>query len=131
MATILVIDDEPDVIEVVSVALEKGGHTILTAPDGQTGLMLTLTRQPDLVILDVMMPGIDGFEVLRRMKSEPRMANTPVLMLTARTDYSSKARAWEEYAQNYLTKPFDVDELAEAVNSMLEERSQLQQAAVE
>jgi DNA-binding response OmpR family regulator len=131
VATILVIDDEPDVIEVVSVALEKAGHTVLTAPDGQTGLMLTLTRQPDLVVLDVMMPGIDGFEVLRRMKTEPRMANIPVLMLTARTDYSSKARAWEEYAQNYLTKPFDVDELAEAVNSMLEERSRLQQAAVE
>lgn len=127
MATILVVDDEPDVIEVVSVTLEKAGHSVLSAPDGQTGLMLTLTRQPDLVILDVMMPGIDGFEVLRRMKSEPRMTNIPVVMLTARTDYSAKATAWEEYAQTYVTKPFDLDELAKAVGSLLESRKQVQQ----
>ena len=127
MATILVVDDEPDLVEIVRFRLEREGHTILSAADGPTGLVAAFTRHPDLVILDVMMPGIDGFEVLRRMKSEPRMANIPVVMLTARTDYSAKATAWEEYAQTYVTKPFDLDELTAAVNSLLASRKQLQQ----
>ena len=119
MATILVVDDEPDVVEIVRVRLEREGHTVLTAPDGQTGLMLTLTRQPDLVILDIMMPGLDGFEVLRQIKSDPRMTDTPVIMLTARGDYSAKAEAWEQYAHAYITKPFDGDTLVETVKNAL------------
>lgn len=123
MATILVVDDEADVIQIVRILLEKEAHTVLSAPDGQTGLMIALTRQPDLVILDLMMPGIDGFEVLRLMKGEKRMANIPVIMLTARSDYSAKAQAWESYAEAYVTKPFDVDELAEAVRDVLAAQS--------
>lgn len=126
MATILVVDDEPDIVTIVRHRLEIEGYTVLTAPDGQTGLMLAFTRQPDLVILDVMMPNVDGFEVLRRMKNDGRNAGTPVIMLTAKADYASRAQAWEEYAGEYLTKPFSPDELARTVKSMLERQGDVE-----
>ena len=125
MATILVVDDEPDVVEIVRFRLERDGHTIISAADGPTGLVSALTRRPDLVILDVMMPGMDGFEVLRRLKADARTAEMPVIMLTARADFSSVAKGWSMDVDNYVTKPFDVDELAETVKNVLTFRGKL------
>nr|CAA9296911.1 hypothetical protein AVDCRST_MAG63-4871 [uncultured Armatimonadetes bacterium] len=119
MATILVVDDEPDVVEIVRFRLERDGHTVLSAGDGPMGLVNAYTRHPDLIILDVMMPGIDGFEVLRRMKNDSRTAQTPVIMLTAKADFSSIAKGWNMDVDNYVTKPFDVDELADTVKNVL------------
>ena len=127
MAAILVVDDEPDVVEIVRVRLEREGHSVASAADGPTGLMSAFVRQPDLVILDVMMPGIDGFEVLRRMKNDARTARTPVILLTARTDFSSVARGWNMDVDNYVTKPFEVDELAETVRNVLTYRGKISQ----
>lgn len=125
MATILVVDDEPDVAEIVRFRLERDGHTIITAADGQTGLMTALTRAPDLVMLDVMMPGIDGFEVLRRMKNDERTVDTPVIMLTAKSDFPSVAQGWNMDVDNYVTKPFDVNELAKIVSDVLSYRGKI------
>ena len=119
MATILVVDDEPDVVEIVRFRLEKEGHNIITASDGQSGLVLAFGAHPDLIILDVMMPGIDGFEVLFQLKNNPRTLNTPVIMLTAKTDLSSISKGWGMDVDNYVTKPFNVDELAKTVKNVL------------
>jgi DNA-binding response OmpR family regulator len=125
MATILVVDDEPDVVEIVRFRLERDGHTVVSAADGPTGLVSAFTRSPDLVILDVMMPGIDGFEVLRRMKNDARTAHTPVIMLTAKADFSSVAQGWNMDVDNYVTKPFEVDELAAIVKNVLTYRGKI------
>ena len=127
MATILVVDDEPDVVEIVRFRLERDGHTILSAGDGPMGLVSAYTRHPDLIILDVMMPGIDGFEVLRRMKNDSRTAHTPVIMLTAKADFSSIAKGWNMDVDNYVTKPFNVDELSETVKNVLVFRGKVAQ----
>lgn len=125
MATILVVDDEPDVVEIVRFRLAQEGHTILTANDGPTGLSLAINHSPDLAILDVMMPGFDGFEVLFQMKNNPRTVNTAVIMLTAKTDLSSISKGWGMDVDNYVTKPFNVDELAKTVKNVLIFRGKL------
>ncbi len=127
MATILVVDDEPDVVEIVRLRLERDGHIILSAPNGQAALMAAITRHPDLVVLDVMMPGLDGFEVLRRLKHGAHTADLPVIMLTAKTDFSSVAQGWSLNADNYVTKPFKVDELAQIVKDVLVARGKVEE----
>ena len=127
MATILVVDDEPDVVEIVSFRLKRDGHTILSANDGPSGLESAIRNNPDLVILDVMMPGFDGFEVLYQMQHHPKTEKTPVIMLTAKTDFSSIAKGWNMDVDNYITKPFNVDELAETVKNVLVYRGKLPQ----
>ena len=125
MAPILVVDDEPDVVEIVRFRLQKEGHSIITASDGQSGLVMAFGGHPDLIILDVMMPGIDGFEVLFQLKNNPRTLNTPVIMLTAKTDLSSISKGWGMDVDNYVTKPFNVDELAKTVKNVLIFRGKL------
>jgi two-component system alkaline phosphatase synthesis response regulator PhoP len=119
MARILVVDDEPDIVEIVRFRLEQDGHEVLTASDGRTGFAMAFTQQPDLTILDVMMPGISGFEVLYQIKHAPRTANMPVIMLTAKTDLGSISKGWEMEVDNYVTKPFNVDDLAHTVKDVL------------
>jgi DNA-binding response OmpR family regulator len=126
MAKILVVDDEPDVVEIVRLRLEQDGHTILAAGDGRAGLQSAFENKPDLLILDVMMPGLDGFEVAYQMKNNPVTANTPIVMLTARADFGSIAKGWNLDVDNYVTKPFKLDELADTVKSVLIYRGKLQ-----
>lgn len=126
MAKILVVDDEPDVVEIVRIRLEQEGHTIFTAGDGRSGLQGVFEHKPDLVILDVMMPGIDGFEVAYQMKNNPLTVNTPIVMLTARADFGSIAKGWNLDVDNYVTKPFKLDELAETIKNVLVYRGKIQ-----
>lgn len=125
--TILVVDDEPDVLEIVRFRLERDGFRIVTASDGRQGLATALAGNPDLVVLDVMMPGLDGFEVLYQMKNNPKTKDTPVVMLTAKTDMSSISKGWSMDADNYVTKPFNVDELAKTIKNVLIYRGKLEQ----
>ena len=122
MATILVVDDQPEVVEIVRIRLEKDGHQILSATDGTTGLSEAKIRRPDLVILDVMMPGIDGFEVLRRLKSSLGSGMIPVIMLTAKDDPFSKEKGRALNVDRYVVKPFDANKLAETVKAVLANR---------
>ena len=123
MATILVVDDEPDVVEIVRFRLEGDGHHIVCAGDGPGGLAAVIEHQPDLVLLDLMMPGYDGFELLRRMKEDDRLARVPVILLTAKAELASVIQGWNWEVDNYITKPFDLDELTDIVESVLNYKS--------
>jgi two-component system, OmpR family, alkaline phosphatase synthesis response regulator PhoP len=121
--TVLVIDDEVDLVELVRYNLEKDGYWVRTAPDGESGLALAVAEQPDLILLDVMLPGIDGLEVCRKLRSEPRTLRIPVIMLTARVAESDKIVGLELGADDYVTKPFSQRELVARVKAQLRRAS--------
>jgi len=136
---ILVVDDEPDIRELVRLNLEIEGYDVVLAPTGNAALA-TLEAEPiDLVLLDVMMPGIDGWEVLSRIKGnrDPRLSEVPVVMLTARADDLDRVRGGIEGAVRYITKPFGMTELNDVVREALEgepepvQRRHAQNAALE
>ena len=113
---ILIVDDEVSLQETLSYKLRKEGYEVEVAGDGLTALELARTTNPDLVILDVMLPGMDGFEVCRTLRQE---TNTPVLMLTARDDEIDRVVGLEVGADDYLPKPFTVRELIARVKALL------------
>ena len=117
---ILIIDDERDFVETVSFALEADGFLVFNAVDGPAGITKANAELPDLIILDLMMPGMDGYEVARRLKSDSLVSKIPILILTAAVtkDLSQKIR--ETQAVDYLTKPCDLDEVLKKVKSILE-----------
>jgi len=120
VTTILVVEDEPDISELVRFHLELEGFNVRTACDGAEGLDAALESPPDAIILDVMMPGMDGWEVLVRLKAmDAALAEVPVVILTARADDLDRVRGGIEGAVRYLTKPFDPDELRATVVSVL------------
>src|SRR5581483_8142710 len=122
MASVLVVDDEEDIRELVRINLELDGHSVETANTGTDALAHLRTRVPDVVVLDVMMPGMDGWEVLAKIKSDGTadLAQVPVLMLTARTDDMDRIRGGIEGAIRYITKPFSLSVLRDEVNKALE-----------
>ncbi len=113
---VLVVEDDPTVSEVVVRYLEREGLTVATASDGLTALALAEQRWPDLVVLDLMLPGIDGIEVCRRLRTE---APVPVIMLTARGDEDDRVVGLELGADDYITKPFSPRELTARVKAVL------------
>src|SRR5438874_10841486 len=116
VATILVVDDEPRIVQLVRDYLEHGGFTVLTASDGQAALRTARTGRPDLVVLDLGLPGLDGLDVARSLR---RAGDVPIIMLTARTEESDKLVGLELGADDYLTKPFSPKELVARVRSVL------------
>jgi DNA-binding response OmpR family regulator len=116
MKTVLVVDDEPQIVQLVRDYLEHGGFKVLTAADGQSALRTAATQHPDLVVLDLGLPGIDGLDVTRSLR---RNGTVPIIMLTARTDESDKLVGLELGADDYLTKPFSPKELVARVRSVL------------
>lgn len=119
MATILVVDDEPDLRTLITFRLERDGHITMMAANGEAALLTAQNWRPDLILLDVMMPIMDGFETLERLKAGEETRDIPVIMLTAKSDYPSVLRGWNMDVENYLTKPFDIDELAQVVREVL------------
>lgn len=119
---ILVIDDDPGVRSLLSRGLSFEGFVVEVAPDGEAGLSAVRERPPELVILDVMLPGLDGFEVLRRLRSVD--AHLPVLMLTARDTPDDQVAGFRGGADDYVTKPFSFDVLVERVRAQLRRREQ-------
>ena len=122
MACVLVVDDEPDLRELLRVSLGLAGHEVSVAADGTRGLELARLQRPDLVVLDVMMPGLDGWTVLSSLKSDPDpgVANIPVIMLTARAEDLDVVRGGIEGAVRYLIKPFALADLRQAVAEAVE-----------
>jgi two-component system, OmpR family, alkaline phosphatase synthesis response regulator PhoP len=108
---ILVVDDERHIVRLVQVNLERAGYEILTAYDGVEALEKVKTEMPDMVVLDVMMPRMDGFEVLKNLQSDPRFQNIPVIMLTAKAQDADIFKGWASGVSSYLTKPFNPREL--------------------
>ena len=116
VATILVVDDEPRIVQLVRDYLEHGGFTVLTAHDGPGALRSARTGRPDLVVLDLSLPGLDGLDVARSLRREREV---PIIMLTARTEESDKLVGLELGADDYLTKPFSPKELVARVRAVL------------
>jgi two-component system alkaline phosphatase synthesis response regulator PhoP len=115
-ARILVVDDEAQIVHVLRGYLEKAGFTVLTAYDGREGLRMARTENPDLVVLDLMLPGLDGLDVCRALRRE---SNVPVIMLTARVDETDKLIGLELGADDYVTKPFSPREVVARVRAVL------------
>jgi DNA-binding response OmpR family regulator len=116
MEKIIVVEDEPVLLETLSYNLGRQGYEVLTASDGLVALKLAREHQPDLVVLDVMLPGLDGFEVCRILRQE---TSIPIIMLTARADEVDKVVGLEMGADDYLTKPFSMRELMARVKAQL------------
>src|SRR6188508_2495752 len=126
MATILVVDDEPKITQLVRDYLERAGFGVVTAADGREALMRARTEHPDLVVLDLGLPQLDGLDVTRRLR---RDADVPIIMLTARDDETDKLIGLELGADDYVTKPFSPRELVARVRAVL--RRQAGTAATE
>jgi DNA-binding response OmpR family regulator len=106
MARVLVIDDEPDVLLLCRVNLQHAGYDVLEAADGERGLALAVGELPDAVVLDLMLPLMDGYGVLAALQADERTRTIPVLVLTAKAQREDRVRCWEEGASEYMTKPF-------------------------
>jgi len=119
MARVLVIDDEPDVRWLIRVSLERAGHEVLVAEDGLRGVALAMKQHPDIIVLDLMMPVMDGYGVLAELAKDPRTANVPVLVLSARAIPEEAERATSAGARRFLEKPFDPDDLASELADLL------------
>lgn len=116
---ILLVDDEPDLVWALRASLQDEGYVVLTASDGQEALRLTEDRRPDLVVLDIMLPRVDGWEVCRKMRRRPSMASVPILFLTARSAIDDRVRGLEEGGDDYLAKPFELRELKARIRALL------------
>ncbi|MBQ3642333.1 response regulator [bacterium] len=119
MKKILIVDDEPDIIEILKFVLETNGYECITANDGEEGLKLAKEASPNLIILDVMMPKMNGYKISRLLKFDAKYKNIPILMLTARSQEGDKLIGEETGADEYITKPFQVDVVLEKVKSYL------------
>ena len=118
MATVLVVDDDELLVELVTFTLEDHGHSVLVAEDGERAIELAMTEAPDVVVLDGMMPGVDGIDVLRRLRREAGLS-LPVIMLSARKQERDVVGGLAEGANDYLVKPFMPEELAVRVQKAL------------
>jgi two-component system alkaline phosphatase synthesis response regulator PhoP len=121
MARILVVDDEPDVLLLCRVNLEHAGHEVLEALDADRGIELAHSHKPDIIILDLMLPRRDGFDVLRELEAPDGMPAVPVLVLSARSRWEDRVRGWQAGASEYVTKPFSpvvLTEMLERVSAM-------------
>jgi len=116
--TILVVDDEADILHFLELVLAERGYEVLTAPGGQQALAQARTHVPDLMLLDIMMPQMDGWEVLRLLRIDPRTAAIPVAMISARTDAKDRVQGLQEGAIDYICKPFSLEELLAKVDGI-------------
>ena len=118
--TILVIDDDEDIRQFLKRTLATaGGYTVLTAGSGRDGIKLARKKIPDLVLLDIIMPGLDGFDVLQRLKSDYKTMSIPVVILSSETSEATKVKGASLYSDLYLTKPITRDDLLEKVRQAL------------
>ena len=115
---VLVVDDEADIRSFLEVVLATSEYDVTLAEDGAQGRLLARSLVPDVVILDVMMPGVDGIEVLRDLRADPVTAEIPVVLLTAKTSDQDTWAGWEAGAAYYMTKPFDIDHLLAFLDSL-------------
>jgi DNA-binding response OmpR family regulator len=124
--TVLVIDDHQDLAELVERTLAQEGLDVIIALDGKSGLEIARQHHPDLVVLDLTMPGLDGLEVCQQLRSDPRMGRVPIIVLSARAMEADRVLGLEKGADDYLIKPFGPRELVARVNAVLR-RSAMQQ----
>jgi len=116
---IMVVDDEPYIARVIKFKLEQEGYTVISANDGQSGLQKIKEEKPDMVLLDVMMPGLSGYEVCQKIKEDAELAGIPVVILTAKGQERDREQGLTMGASDYITKPFSPNRLLELVKNMI------------
>jgi DNA-binding response OmpR family regulator len=116
---ILIADDDPDILGLISFRLRRSGYDVVEAHNGEEAVQVALERRPDLVILDVMMPRVDGYEATRRIRKHEETSRTPVILLTAHVQDADVARGFEVGADDYVRKPFSPQELGDRVQAAL------------
>jgi two-component system phosphate regulon response regulator PhoB len=119
MSKLLLVDDEEDILDLITLHLEREGHTALTASNGLLVQPLAIEHQPELIVLDLMLPGLDGKGVLKALRTDPRTRAIPVIMLTARAQPHERIAGLEQGADDYLTKPFSPRELLLRIQAIL------------
>jgi CheY-like chemotaxis protein len=119
MGRVLVVDDEPDVLLLCRLNLQQRGHELLEASDGGTALQVARAQRPDAIVLDLMLPGMDGYEVLETLRGDPLTASIPVLVLTAKSLRADRERSHGLGASAFLTKPFLPSELCDLVETLV------------
>jgi two-component system alkaline phosphatase synthesis response regulator PhoP len=117
--TILVVDDEPGIVTIARDYLERGGFRVITAGDGVSALRLARSERPSLLVLDLMLPGMDGLDVTRSLRQDPATVDLPIIMVTARVEETDRLIGLELGADDYLTKPFSPRELVARVRAVL------------
>ncbi len=127
---VLVIDDAENIVELVRIGLRYEGFQVESASDGEQGVTLAQRINPDLILLDIMMPGIDGLEVCRRLRANPTTRDVPVLMITAKDEVRDRIAGLDTGADDYLTKPFDFDELVARIRAILRRQNRAKAAQV-
>ncbi|MEI8195477.1 MAG: response regulator transcription factor [Phycisphaerae bacterium] len=125
---ILIVDDERDLVELIGLNLQRNGYDVVTAHDGATGLELARRQHPDLIVLDVMMPGLSGRDVTMALKGDPETATMPILMLTAKTEETDIIVGLSMGADDYVTKPFSMKVLLARVAAILRRKSSAEPA---
>ncbi len=119
MRKILIVDDEPYILNILDFSLDAEGYTVLQAADGDEALRLAVAQHPDLIILDVMMPRLDGYETCRRLKEDAATKDIPVVMLTARNSREDRDKGDKAGADGFMTKPFSPQRLLDVVQEYL------------
>ena len=119
---VLVADDEEDILELIVFRLERSGYTVVQAHDGAEALELARSAKPDLAVLDVMMPKLDGFELTRRLREDAATSKMPIILLTARSQEADVQRGFDVGADDYIRKPFSPQELRARVQAILGRR---------
>ena len=127
--TILVVDDEPRIVQIARDYLERAGFHVVSAGDGERALSITRAERPSLIVLDLMLPGLDGLDVTRSLRRDPLLVDVPIIMLTARVEEADKLVGLELGADDYLTKPFSPRELVARVRAVLRRTEGSQQPA--
>jgi DNA-binding response OmpR family regulator len=116
---ILIADDDPDILALVSFRLERAGYEVVQARNGEEAVEVALARRPDLAVIDVMMPRIDGYEATRQLRQQEETSRMPIILLTARVQEEDIARGFDAGADDYVRKPFSPQELGSRVQAAL------------
>ena len=127
--TILVVDDEQDLLDLIEYNLKKEGFDVLTAEDGQEGIRMAREHSPALILLDIMMPKMDGLEVVQRIRDDEKLKHTPVIFLTARGDEKTEVRGLNKGGDDYITKPISTTKLISRIKAVLRRFEETEQMA--
>ena len=119
MATVLIVDDSPTEVHVLKTMLEKNGYSVLSATSGEQGVALAKERKPDLVLMDIVMPGLNGFQATRQLTTNPETAHIPVVIVTTKNQETDRVWGMRQGAKDYLTKPVSEQELIGKVRTVL------------
>lgn len=119
MAQVLIVDDSPTEVHILSSVLEKGGYTVLAASNGEDGIAQAKEAKPDLILMDVVMPGMNGFQATRQLTKDPETANIPIIIVTTKDQETDRVWGLRQGAKDYITKPIEEAELLEKIKALL------------